>query len=170
MADFPCNTPLTLVTKVSKLFHVIHGKAVMKRIKRDIQGKFTLKNSDYREVRSLRLTDDTWKRLGIVSECLGLTRADYLEEIVAREPSPCNTRKSQDSLQFFTSSESECQPSITREQELANATQLVGLPVAELEILRDRVLSQLKLGKQASGYKTAQKALNRFIAELIGSV
>lgn len=54
-------------------------------MKRDIQGKFTLKNDDYREVRSLRLTDDTWKKLGIASECNGLTRADYLEEITKRE-------------------------------------------------------------------------------------
>ncbi len=53
----------------------------------------------------------------------------------------------------------------------ASAKQSVGLPtVRELEILRDRVLSKLKLGTQASGYKTAQKALNRLIAELIGSV
>ncbi|MBD2254802.1 hypothetical protein [Nostoc parmelioides] len=42
--------------------------------------------------------------------------------------------------------------------------------VRELEILRDRVLSELKLGKQATGYKTAQKVLNRFIAELLHSV
>ncbi|NEU79668.1 hypothetical protein [Nostoc sp. UIC 10630] len=49
--------------------------------------------------------------------------------------------------------------------------QSVGLPtISELEILRDRVLSELKLGKQATGYKTAQKILNRFISELIGSV
>lgn len=47
-------------------------------LRRDIQGKFTLKNDDYRQVRSLRLTDDTWKALGIVAECLGMTRADYL--------------------------------------------------------------------------------------------
>jgi hypothetical protein len=40
-------------------------------LKRDIQGKFALKNDDYREVRSLRLTDDTWKRLGIASEWNG---------------------------------------------------------------------------------------------------
>uniref|UniRef100_A0A7C3PFV0 Uncharacterized protein n=1 Tax=Oscillatoriales cyanobacterium SpSt-418 TaxID=2282169 RepID=A0A7C3PFV0_9CYAN len=39
--------------------------------KRDIEGKFALKNDDYREVRSLRLTYDTWKALGIASECLG---------------------------------------------------------------------------------------------------
>ncbi len=36
----------------------------------------------------------------------------------------------------------------------------------ELELLRDRILLDLKLGKQAPGYKAVQKALNRFIAEL----
>lgn len=177
----------------------------MKKIKRDIQGKFTLKNNDYREVRSLRLTDDTWKRLGIVCECLGLTRADYLEEIIQQQSSPCNTRQNQRKIQLLTSTElepqpsitrgnsevftpirpeNELQPSITRESEFHQtsdtaiaknapqpiAKQSVGLPVASLEILRDRVLSELKLGKQAPGYKTAQKALNRFISELIGSV
>ncbi len=38
--------------------------------------------------------------------------------------------------------------------------------ILDLEALRDRVLFDLKLGKQAPGYKAAQKALNRFIAEL----
>jgi hypothetical protein len=52
--------------------------------KRDIQGKFTLKNQNYRQVRSLRLTDSTWKELGIASECLGITRADLLENLVQR--------------------------------------------------------------------------------------
>lgn len=60
-------------------------------MKSDIQGKFALKNDDYREVRSLRLTDDTWKALGIASECLGLTKADYLEEMVRNDLLPCNT-------------------------------------------------------------------------------
>ena len=51
------------------------------------------------------------------------------------------------------------------------AKQSVGLPtVKELEILDARVLSELKLGTQAPGYKTAQKALNRFIIELTRSV
>ncbi len=36
----------------------------------------------------------------------------------------------------------------------------------ELELLRDRILSELKLGKQAPGYKAIQKALNHFITEL----
>ena len=38
--------------------------------------------------------------------------------------------------------------------------------MADLEALRERILLDLKLGKQASGYKAAQKSLNRFIAEL----
>jgi hypothetical protein len=62
-------------------------------LKRDIQGKFTLKNEDYRQVRSVRLTDETWKALGIASECLGMTRADYIEEIVKNNLLPSNTRK-----------------------------------------------------------------------------
>ncbi|MGB3205064.1 MAG: hypothetical protein WBB28_08755 [Crinalium sp.] len=37
---------------------------------------------------------------------------------------------------------------------------------AELEVLRDHVLHDLKLGKQAPGFKTALKALNRFISYL----
>ena len=38
--------------------------------------------------------------------------------------------------------------------------------MADLEALRERILLDLKLGKQVPGYKAAQKALNRFIAEL----
>jgi hypothetical protein len=142
--------------------------------KRDIQGKFALKNDDYREVRSLRLTDDTWKSLGIASECLGLTRADYLEQIVKHNTTPCITRGDSEFL-APSQGENKPQPSITRQKDFHQtsheaAKQSVGLAIEELEILRDHVLSELKLGKQATGYKTAQKVLNRFISELIGSV
>jgi hypothetical protein len=144
--------------------------------KRDIQGKFALKNDDYREVHSLRLTDDTWKAIGIASECFGLTRADYLEHIVRHNALPSITRENSEFLALHQGS-NEPQPSITRQREfpLTSDTererQSVALPtIRELEILRDHVLFELKLGKQATGYKTAQKVLNRFIAELIGSV
>ena len=107
---------------------------------------------------------------------LGLTRADYLEHIVRYNAQPSITREESDFL-APNQGENVPQPSITRESEFhqtsdsTSAKQPVGLPpISELELLRDRVLSELKLGKQASGYKTAQKALNRFIAELIGSV
>ena len=59
--------------------------------KRDIQGKFALKNNDYRQVRSLRLTDDTWKALGITAECFGMTRSDYLEQVIRVSTSPSIT-------------------------------------------------------------------------------
>jgi hypothetical protein len=81
--------------------------------KRDIQGKFALKNDDYREVHSLRLTDDTWKAIGIASECFGLTRADYLEHIVRHNANPCITREDSEFLALHQGS-NEPQPSITR--------------------------------------------------------
>lgn len=131
---------------------------------------------NYREVRSLRLTDETWKAIGIASECLGLTRADYLEHIVRNNVLPSITREGSEFLAPHQG-ENEPQPSITRQtgfpltSDTARERQSVALPTtSELEILRDRVLSELKLGKQATGYKIAQKVLNRFITELIGSV
>jgi hypothetical protein len=36
----------------------------------------------------------------------------------------------------------------------------------DFEAICDRILFELKLERQASGYKTAQKALDRMIAEL----
>jgi len=36
----------------------------------------------------------------------------------------------------------------------------------DYQVMRDKVLASLKLGKQAPGYKAAVKALDRFIAEM----
>lgn len=119
--------------------------------KRDIQGKFALKDDDYRQVRSLRVTDKTWKALGIAAECFGMTRADYLEQVMRDNASPSITWK----LELIHQAQ-------TTVAELATTP----LSVATLETLRDQVLRQLKLGKQAPGYKAALKALNHFIAAL----
>ncbi|MBD2365426.1 hypothetical protein H6G36_30615 [Anabaena minutissima FACHB-250] len=158
-------------------------------MKRDIQGKFALKNEDYRLVRSLRLTDSTWVALGITSECLGLTRADYLEQIIGEKAlpsmvSPSNTRNKDALPPCITRQDMDYPPSNTRHQEeievlkaeIQNLSQknaalmetiaIASCQVVELELLRDRILLDLKLGKQAPGYKAVQKALNRFIAEL----
>lgn len=154
-------------------------------MKRDIQGKFALKNDDYRSVRSLRLTDDTWRALGMIAECLGLTRADYLEEIVSRNLLPSIIPSEAEHLPSITPLEGEHLPSITRyEQEIErlkaqvqnlqenNSEMRKGAAfifiqdVVNFETIRDRILFELKLGRQANGYKTAQKALNRLIAEL----
>lgn len=153
-------------------------------MKRDVQGKFAFKNEDYRLVRSLRLTEFTWSALGIASECLGLTRADYLEQMVRDKVLPSNTWLAPEEHPCNTRQELENQPSITRYKEqierlnaeIQNLSQenavlmeratIVPPQVVDLEALRDRILFDLKLGKQAPGYKAAQKALNRFIAEL----
>ncbi|MES1026662.1 hypothetical protein ABN584_27590 [Gloeocapsa sp. BRSZ] len=128
-------------------------------MQRDIQGKFALKSEDYRLVRSLRLTDSTWIALGIAAECLGMTRADYLEAIVRGNALPSITReKSADFPRITWRGE----PSLPE-----NSQETIFLPqTADLENLRDHFLSKLKLGKQAPGYKTAQKALNWFIVKL----
>lgn len=120
-------------------------------LKRDIQGKFALKDDDYRQVRSLRLTDETWKTLGIAAECLGMTRADYVEQVIRGNAHPSITR----------GSESEHQAKTTV-VELDTKPQ----KVATLESLRNQVIVELKLGKQSPGYKAALKALNHFIVVL----
>lgn len=113
-------------------------------MKRDIQGKFALKNDDYREVRTLRLTDATWKALGIAAEYLGITRADLLENFVRENHSRLTVA---DVLK---------QPSSNN------------LQVEQLTVLAEQVLAELKLGKQAASYKSAQKALKRLV-ELVST-
>jgi hypothetical protein len=114
----------------------------MKR-KRDIQGKFTLKNQDYRQVRSIRLTDSMWKELGIASECLGITRADLLENLVQQNKGTFSDLEEIEQLNL--------EKSLNRD---------------ELGPSAEKVLKELRLGKQASSYKLVQKSLKRLI-ELI---
>lgn len=143
---------------------------VLTKMKRDIQGKFALKNDDYRLVRSLRLTDETWLALGIASECNGKTRADYLEQIVRDNLLPSITREEEPNSPSPTWKEESFLPCNTPIQEHPPQSPATQMPQLEaLEGLRDRILFELKLGKQATGYKVAQKALNRFIAELTTS-
>jgi hypothetical protein len=115
----------------------------MKR-KRDIQGKFTLKDRDYRQVRSLRLTDATWKAWGIAAESLDLSRADLLENLV---------KQNQGNF-----------PDIYPEKPILRKN--ITLNQDELNDKVNQVLAELALGKQAPKYKLVQKNLNRLI-ELI---
>jgi hypothetical protein len=108
-------------------------------VNRDIQGKFTLKNDDYRQVRTLRLTDATWMALGMAAECLGITRADLLEQVVR-----------ENNLTF---------PVVTGRNPSVSSSQ----SVEQLTVLAEQVLGELRLGKQAPSYKSAQKALRRLI-------
>ncbi|NJN07568.1 MAG: hypothetical protein HC815_06075 [Richelia sp. RM1_1_1] len=51
---------------------------------------------------------------------------------------------------------------------LRNISPTASLLLAPLDMpaIRDRILFELKLGRQASGYRAAKKALNQLIAEL----
>ncbi len=83
------------------------------------------------------------------------TLLSYVELFCSHTPS--NTREEEGSF-----------PCITRKEE--NQDQQPRTPtlpnMVELEVLRDQVLQELKLGKQAPGYKTTQKALNQYITLL----
>jgi hypothetical protein len=116
--------------------------------KRDIQGKFALKDDDYRQVRSLRLTDDTWKAWGIAAECLGLSRADLLEKLV---------KQNQGNF-----------PSLYPEKPVLKAK--ITINQEELAKKADEVLAELRVGKQASPYKLVQKSLNRLIELIVFQV
>lgn len=47
---------------------------------RSQHGRFAPKSDENREVRSLRLTNATWQRLGEIAVSRGITRADLIEE------------------------------------------------------------------------------------------
>lgn len=151
-------------------------------MQRDAQGKFARKNDEYRSVRSVRLTDATWSALGRIAASLDVPRADLLEQMVRSNdcPQPGNTWIAWEIAPTTPRNEAEAQPSNTRleeeilrliaqvaelQQENGKLQQRVReLPVvSDLEALRERVLSSLKLGKQAPGYKMAKSALSQFI-------
>lgn len=158
-------------------------------MERDIQGRFALKNDDYRSVRSLRLTDSTWEVLGAAAESLGITKADLLEQIVRSNDFcspgitrlgegffPSNTRDKVNPLPSNTWQEKETERLKAEVQHLhqEKASLVERLAVEfpqrqDLEALRSHILKQLRLGRQAPGYKAAQKALEHFIVELIKS-
>ena len=85
----------------------------------------------------------------MAAECFGMSRADYLEQVIRGNAVPSITWKKESVNQVKTTV-----------VEFATTP----LSVITLETLRDQILLELKLGKQAPGYKAALKALNHFIA------
>ncbi len=53
--------------------------------KRSKEGKFVQKSHELREVRSLRLTNSTWEKLGNLAKEAGITRADIIESYFSEE-------------------------------------------------------------------------------------
>ncbi len=145
-------------------FQVIHGESLTVKRKRDIQGKFALKNHDYRQVHSLRLTDKTWKELGMAAESMGITRADFLENLVQENK---GTFSPSGEIEKLTQEISQLkQENQDWHQEKLGLKAKIILNRDELNFLAEKVLKELRLGKQASSYKLVQKSLKRLI-ELI---
>ena len=126
-------------------------------MKRDGQGKFVLKDKEPRLIRSLRLTDSAWEKLAVAASASGMTRADWLEELFRQQeqPNPCNTWIRESMI-------------IPNERgkggyEKAQPSPPLGLSLEDLEILCAQVLKGLNLGKQAQGYKAAQKVLKQLL-------
>lgn len=99
---------------------------------------------------------------------MGLSRADYLEEIVRRKlfpcnrwesvaPQPCNIWKSSELLPSITRYEQEIetlkaqvQNLTSRNSEIKERSAITKVhDVVDYEVVRDRILSELKLGRQA---------------------
>ena len=139
-------------------------------MKRDIQGKFALKNDDYREVRSIRLTDGTWKALGLAAECLGLTRADLLEQVVREnnltfpEHTVSQIPLSLSLLELIAEIEGlQTKVKNLSEENALLQQQKPSNSVEQLTTLSSTVLGELKLGKQSRDYKLVSKAFRRLI-------
>lgn len=77
--------------------------------------------------------------LGMAAECLGITRADLLEQVVR-----------ENNLAF---------PVVIGQ----NPSVSPNLTVEQLTVLAEQVLGELKIGKQAPSCKSAQQALRRLI-------
>jgi len=54
----------------------------MEKLARGESGKFVSKSDEARIVRSIRLTDTTWKKLGDAADSRCITRGDLVEQIV----------------------------------------------------------------------------------------
>lgn len=113
---------------------------------RQESGRFAFKSNAHRLVRSIRLTDSTWKTLGEVADSRGITRADLIEEIASKG--------NFGGLPV----ESESHPRVDKDT---------------LEALSEKSLSKVKLefklGAQSVGYKSAKRAIGLFIKDILSS-
>jgi hypothetical protein len=66
----------------------------MEKLARGESGKFVSKSDEFRIVRSIRLTDTTWKKLGDAADSRRITRGDLVEQLVKEgvlESQPSNS-------------------------------------------------------------------------------
>jgi predicted DNA-binding ribbon-helix-helix protein len=108
-------------------------------------GKFAPKSEEPRSVRTMRLTDAAWEKLGEIADSRGITRADLIEEWV-EQPASEQVRQ----LAIF-------------DEHLVNITSEERINLQEIEaaiahILDDPVIT--RKGKDRSSIKRALQALH----------
>lgn len=130
-------------------------------------GTFAPKSSQIREVRSLRLTDKTWKALGEAAELKGITRADLIEELatsgaIEQWASGCDEMAKLDELEELKQKVDEF---VAQKERLAQqlSTSQKGLGFSEIQDLRNKVLRSLGVGQQSKAYMNASHAFKKFI-------
>jgi delta-aminolevulinic acid dehydratase/porphobilinogen synthase len=146
------------------------------QMQRDEYGKFVTKSGEHRAVRSLRLSDTTWSAMAEMAESRSLTKADLLEQMFKSklDSQPGNTRKEIESPPGNTRVNIKQREDVVAQLRAENA-RLLNLvqklsEVKDLEMVRDSVLSGLKLGQQAPKYKMVKSVLDQFIKLLRHSV
>jgi delta-aminolevulinic acid dehydratase/porphobilinogen synthase len=146
------------------------------QMQRDEYGKFVTNSGEHRAVRSLRLSDTTWSAMAEMAESRSLTKADLLEQMFKSklDSQPGNTRKEIESPPGNTRVNIKQREDVVAQLRAENA-RLLNLvqklsEVKDLEMVRDSVLSGLKLGQQAPKYKMVKSVLDQFIKLLRHSV
>lgn len=122
-------------------------------------GKFAPKSDEVRQVRSIRLTDTAWEKLGKLAEIRSITRADLIEDWMINDS--FNSLNQQDSsIQQLEID------SLKHQIDILQAMNSKMLP--NLQELRDYFLVYiLKLGTQSSKYKSVKQDINSFISQLL---
>ena len=57
---------------------------------RNYKGQYVHKSNSYRQVRSIRVTDQVWQEFGEMADRQNITRSDLLEEMFKSDSSACN--------------------------------------------------------------------------------
>lgn len=90
--------------------------------KRSETGKFIAQSEERREVRSLRLTDSTWKALGDTADRQGVTRADLIEKLVGEGLLAIQTKESAEDQEEQREAASEARELLLKALDTKNIT------------------------------------------------
>jgi len=140
------------------IYNTLYG-IFMENRQRNHGGRFLPKSDEIRQVRSIRLTDTAWEKLGKLAEIRGITRADLIEDWMIND--------SFNSLNQQASSIQQLEIDGLKHQiDLLQTMNSKMLP--NLQKLRDYFLVYiLKLGRQSAKYKSVKENIDSFISQLL---